>query len=103
MDFSIDPRMVISPITQQPGDRKERDLESLRESSREFETLFVMEMMKSMRKAIPDGGLFEKSQATELFEEMMDMETAKTATSGRGLGIAEAMYRQMANLVENKK
>lgn len=103
MDFKIDPRILTSPSTQPNVNRKTKDLESLRESSREFETLFVMEMCKAMRKAVPEGGLFEKSQSTEIFTEMLDMETAKATTQGKGLGIAEAMYNQMAKLVDMKK
>ena len=105
MDFKLDPRILVSPPTQtaRTQNRKERDLQALRESSREFETLYVMEMLKAMRKAIPDGGLFEKSMSTELFQDMIDMETAKSATRGPGLGLAAAMYEQMAPLIENKK
>ncbi len=103
MDFKIDPRMLISPQTQPTSDRKQRDLQSLRESSSEFETLYLMEMFKAMRKAVPEGGLFEKSMSTEIFQEMLDMETAKASTRGQGLGIAEAIYKQMAPVIENKK
>lgn len=103
LDFKIDPRILTSQTTIQPNTQKSRDLESLKESSREFETIFVMEMFKAMRKAVPDGGLFEKSQATEMFQEMLDMETARATTAGKGLGIADAMYKQMAGLIEDKK
>ncbi len=103
MDFKIDPRMLISPQTQPTSDRKQRDLQSLRESSSEFETLYLMEMFKAMRKAVPEGGLFEKSMSTEIFQEMLDMETAKSATRGAGLGLATAIYEQMSPLIENKK
>lgn len=103
MDLQIDPRMLISPQTQPTIDRKQRDLQSLRESSREFEALFVMEMFKAMRKSVPSGGIFEENISTEIYSEMLDMETAKAATRGPGLGIAEAMYNQMAPLIENKK
>ncbi len=103
MDLKIDPRILTSHATQPRTDKKTGELQSLRESSREFETMFVMEMMKSMRKSIPDGGLFEKDIATETFTEMLDLETAKAATAGKGLGIAELMYRQMADLIEKKK
>ncbi len=103
MDFKIDPRMLTSHATQPSTDKKARSLQSLKESSQEFETLFVMEMFKAMRQAVPEGGLFEKSSASEMFTEMLDMETAKAATAGKGLGIAEAMYNQMAELIEKKK
>jgi len=103
MDFKIDPRILAGRATRPNVDQKAKDLESLRESSREFETLFVMEMYKAMRKAVPEGGLFEKNIATDMFTEMLDMETAKATTAGKGLGIADAMYNQMADLIEKKK
>jgi flagellar protein FlgJ len=103
MDFKIDPRILTSHATQPGLDKKTRDLQALRESSREFETLMVMEMLKAMRKSVPEGGLFEKDVATDTFTEMLDMETAKATTSGKGLGIAELMYNQMAELIEKRK
>lgn len=103
MTFKIDPRIALSRSTQLPTPDKSRDLKALRESSREFETLFVNEMLKAMRKSVPDGGLFEKSNATEMYREMLDMETAKAVTKGKGLGLGEAMYNQLAHLIENKK
>ncbi len=103
MDFKIDPRILTSHATLPTADKKTRNLESLKKSSQEFETLFVMEMFKAMRKAVPEGGLFEKSSATEMFTEMLDTETAKAATAGKGLGIADAMYNQMAKLIEKKE
>jgi len=103
MDFKIDPRILTGPLTQPNLDRKTNDLKSLKKSSQEFETMFVMEMFKAMRKAVPDGGLFEKDMSTEMYTEMLDMETAKAATKGKGLGIGEALYQQMAGLIERKK
>lgn len=105
MNNTIDPRTVLSHSLQTantPEQKKEKDLESLRESSRQFETIFVMEMYKAMRKAVPDGGLLEKNVATDMYQEMFDMEMAKQTASGPGMGIGEAMYRQMAKLVEGK-
>ncbi len=105
MNSTIDPRTVLShaltPST--PQEKKEHDLESLREASREFEAMLVMEMYKAMRKAVPESGLFEKSMATDLYKEMFDMEMAKQTASGEGIGLGESMYRQMAGMIENKK
>lgn len=103
MDFQIDPRIVASRGSGPATDKKSRDLQSLRQSTREFEALLLMEMLKSMRKSVPDGGLFEKDTSSELFRDMLDSETAKAATSGKGLGIGEAMYKQMAEIMEKKK
>jgi flagellar protein FlgJ len=103
MDIKIDPRTVVGPQSHSALDRKQRDLQSLKKATREFETLYVMEMFKAMRKSVPKGGLFKEKMSTEIFQEMLDMETARAATKGKGLGIADAMYNQMAPLIENKK
>ncbi len=103
MDFQIDPRIVASRTLQPTTDRKAKDLASLRKSSQEFEALLLMEMLKSMRQSVPDSGLFEKNTATETFRDLQDSETAKAASRGKGLGIGEAMYNQMAKQIEKKK
>lgn len=103
MDFKIDPRIQLSHATLPSTDIKSKNLKALRESSREFETLFVNEMFKAMRKTVPDNELLGQNSSTEMYTEMLDMETAKAATRGKGLGIAEAMYNQLAGLIEKTK
>ena len=103
LDLKIDPRMVLSQANQTDAGRKDRDLAELKKSSQEFEALLVMEMLKAMRKAIPEGGLFEKGMAEETFQEMLDMETARATTRAKSLGIADAIYRQMAGIIENRR
>ena len=100
----IDPRTVLS-ASHKPLDtvtQKAKDLESLRESTREFEAIFINEMFKSMRKTVPDGGLIEKDINEEIYREMMDMEMARNASSGEGIGLGKAMFEQLRHLVENK-
>ena len=105
MNFKIDPRIVTGGLPNKNPvlNKNERDLKALRESSREFETLFVAEMFKAMRKAVPDRGLIEKDSATEMFQEMLDGETAKAAASGKGMGLGEAMFKQMQGLIDNRR
>lgn len=100
----IDPRTLLSASRPEldPNSKKTRDLESLREYSREFEALFVNEMFKVMRKSIPEGGLFEKNMTTEIYQEMIDMEIARQASNGQGTGLGEAMFEQLKPILENK-
>lgn len=100
----IDPRTILSSSRQtiDPETAKARDLKSLRESTREFEALFINEMFKAMRKAVPDGGLIEKNMTEDIFREMMDMELARSASSGPGIGLGEDMFDQLRHLIENR-
>lgn len=100
----IDPRTLLSASRPalDPSLKKARDLRALREHTREFEALFINEMFKAMRQTVPQGGLVEKSSASGIYEEMLDMERARHASRGRGFGLAEAMYEQLRHLVENR-
>ena len=105
MKSTIDPRVMISIPTRELSrvEKKEADLEKLRESTREFEAIYVMEMFKSMRKTIPENGLIKKDSAMKLYQEMMDMELARKTSEGDGMGIGLAMYNQMKEVIENKR
>jgi peptidoglycan hydrolase FlgJ len=103
MDFQIDPRIHANRAIPPGADKKTKELASLRKSSQEFEALMLSEMLKAMRQSVPDGGLFKKDSSTEIFRDMLDNETAKAASQGKGLGIGEAMYNQMAKQIGKKK
>ena len=59
-----------------------------------------MQMYKQMRKTVPEGGLFEKSPAREIFEDMLDEEIINNAKE-RGIGIADILYRQLSINLDN--
>ncbi len=100
----IDPRTILSASKPQldPGNKKARDLKSLRQSTREFEALYINEMFKAMRKTIPDGGLIEKDMSHDIYQEMLDMERARGASEGKGIGLAHAMFEQLRYMIEDR-
>ncbi len=95
MDFKINPRTVYS-ATSPISDSQNRRLEKLRESSEELEAIFLNEMYKAMRKAMPEDGLFPKTDAEKMFQEMQDMEMVRTISRTKSVGL------QMAPLVTRK-
>lgn len=66
----------------------------LKEAARQFEALFLQNMLKSMRAAIPKSELSSNSQ-TELYTEMLDQQWAQTL-AGRGMGLAEQLTRSLS-------
>ncbi len=69
--------------------------ENLENVARQFESLFTHMMIKSMRQATPGDSLFSNSQM-DTYQGMFDQQIAIAMSQGKGLGIAEAMLRQMA-------
>jgi flagellar protein FlgJ len=59
-----------------------------------FEAMFLQELLKEMRKTVPDEGMFPKSPARKQYEEMLDgLLAQKMADSGQ-LGIAKELQAQ---------
>jgi flagellar protein FlgJ len=103
MNIHNDPRIAhsaASAANQTLPHVKTRNLQQLRESAREFEALYIFEVYKSMRKNVPDGGLLQKSFSTELYQEMLDMEMARSAAAGEGMGIGKKMYDQLKDHIK---
>lgn len=97
MNPIIDPKLLVNQSATVPGQRqpKGNDPEALRKVCQEFEAILTQSMFKGMRATVPAGGLVERGMGTEIFEEMMDVELAKKSAQGQGLGIGEALYRQL--------
>jgi len=69
----------------------------LMEACQEFEAYFLQTMYKAMRKTVDTSGSFvPKSQAQEIFEEMLDEETCKTTARTGSFGLANFLYKQMS-------
>ena len=54
-----------------------------------------------MRKTVPESELLSSSFATDTYQEMFDEEISKSASKGNGIGIADAMYRQISAKLKN--
>ncbi|RZL86336.1 MAG: flagellar assembly peptidoglycan hydrolase FlgJ [Variovorax sp.] len=67
--------------------------EGLKQVSRQFEALFMNMVLKSMREATPSSGLLD-SQSEKVYLSMFDQQLAQNL-SGRGVGLAEAMFAQL--------
>lgn len=71
------------------------DPEVLREVAGQFEALFLQTMLKSMRDASIGDPLFGDSDAHEMYQGMMDQQLAVEMASGKGVGLAEMLVRQL--------
>jgi flagellar protein FlgJ len=68
--------------------------EGMKQASKQFEVMFLQMMLKSMREATPSEGMFSTSQE-KTYTSMLDQQLSQNL-SGRGLGLAEAMFTQLS-------
>jgi len=66
----------------------------LKEAAREFESMFMQMVLKSMRDATPQDGLFN-SDETRFYTSMLDQQMAQKMSSGNGLGFARLIEQQL--------
>ncbi len=72
---------------------KNRPDEAAAEVGRQFEALFVQQMMKSMRQASGESVMFN-SNAMKTYTEMFDQQLS-TELAGKGIGLAEQLLQQL--------
>ncbi|MFT3813659.1 MAG: flagellar assembly peptidoglycan hydrolase FlgJ [Acidovorax sp.] len=70
------------------------DPQAAREAAKQFESLFMREMIKSMREATMKSGLLDGAEGN-LASDMLDQQLA-VQMSGRPGGLSEAIQRQLA-------
>lgn len=66
---------------------------ALKDAARQFEVLFMNMLLKSMREATPQDGLFDSEQ-TRFYTSMLDQQLSEKMST-RGLGLADIMARQL--------
>lgn len=76
------------------------DMEKLKEVCDGFETIMLQSLYKQMKATIPESNLVEKSSARSMFEDMLDEELMKGAST-QGIGISDMMYKQLSAQMEN--
>lgn len=76
---------------------RDNDPQALKEVAKKFEAIFVQQMLKNMRAAnevFSEDSYFNSSEM-QFHQDMYDQQMSLELTSGRGLGLAEALYAQM--------
>lgn len=70
----------------------------LRQAARQFEALFVNMMLKSMRDASPQQGLFDNEQS-RFYTQMLDQQLAQNL-AGQGIGLADLIVQQLDQVMD---
>ena len=69
--------------------------ERRREALQEFEHLLAFQLLREMRKTVPENQLFGKSFASDFYHEMMDDFLAGQLAKSGQLGVARAIADQL--------
>lgn len=78
---------------------------ALKQVAQQFESLFVQMMLKSMRSAnaVFEEGNFLNNQESQFFRDMHDQQLSLTLSHGKGVGIADVLYRQLSKAPQEEQ
>ncbi len=77
----------------------QQSIQDLKRVAKEFESIYLNMMLKSMRKAseaFADGN-YLSSRETQFYQEMLDNQFSMELSQGRSLGLADMLVRQLSS------
>lgn len=98
--MSVERAGAAEPLARQAGSGSGAKDARLRSATKEFEAVFIQEMLKAMRETVPEGGLLDAGRSEEMFTALLDQHVADTAAERAEGSLADALYRQFAGRVD---
>jgi Rod binding domain-containing protein len=72
----------------------------LRKATKEFESYFVLHMLKAMRKTIPKSDLTSGGLGQGIYTEMFDEQLARKVSGGSANSLADMLYKTLVTQLE---
>ena len=90
-EISVTNRQKVKSYDQLPQEKKD-ELKKLEGVAKDFESIFVYQLMKEMKKTVKKTGLVHGGMAEDVFTDMLDQERAKTMS----MGIGDLLFQQLS-------
>jgi flagellar protein FlgJ len=71
------------------------DVKKIKDLSKDFESVFMEQMFKTMRESVQKSGLIDGGNAEDIYRSMLDSEYAKSMATQGSTGIASMIERQL--------
>lgn len=98
------PPAAVRPLpSTSPTNGAAKNADAARKAGQEFEEVFLGQMIAHMFDGVGDDKLFGGGEAGKLYRSMMQDEYGKTIARSGGIGIADAVTRQVLKLQEKTR
>lgn len=88
-------------LQKQADSSEYKDEKELKQLAQQFESIFMNQLMKSMRETLPKDGLLS-SFSVDMYESMFDQEVSGEMSKGKGMGLADVLYTQLSRMNGDK-
>jgi len=100
--FQVSTEQELASLHTLKNRARETDTKHLREVASEFESLFVNELLKSMRRTIPKNDYLNGGLRQDIFEDMLYEEYARKISHSGGLGLGDMVYHYLLTTRKGK-
>ncbi len=91
-------RQRISSLQAKAQSGKSGEDDRLKQACSDFQSIFVKQMLDSMRKTVNKTGLLDGGRAEEIFEDMLYDEYAQKISKTADLGLDDMLYQQLSRI-----
>lgn len=84
------------------GDKTMKSKDKIANLAREFESIFMNQMLKAMRSTIPKNGLVNGGHGEEIYTSLLDEELSRQMAYAQQNGLSQALADQL-NMVVDKQ
>lgn len=92
------PTTAVTPAGQRVAGATPAEQKRLKEVAAEFESIFVSQLLQTMRGPGLKGGAIPAAPGREIYQGLMDQELGRAVSHGRGIGLADMLVRQLGRL-----
>ena len=72
----------------------------LMKACKDFESIFLKQMLDSMRKTVNKSGLIPESMSENVFEDMLYGEYSKKMANTSSIGLSQILYKQLSHTAQ---
>ena len=96
-----DPLPTPTPPGKGPGVKNINEAK-LKKACEDFESIFISQMLKEMRKSIPKSGLLDGGDRQDMYISLFDEELSKSLAKRGGIGLGKILYQNVLNQGKNR-
>ena len=93
--IQMEAQSAFDQVKKLPQFPKHASMDKLRKTAQDFEAVFIGQMLKPMFEGIRTDGVFGGGQAEKMYRGLMVEEYGKSIAKSGGVGIADAVMREM--------
>jgi flagellar protein FlgJ len=85
-----------SPRAAGPDEKKKTA--ELKKASADFESIFIYQLLQTMRKTVPEGGYLSSKKSSGTYMMMFDQQVAEDLAKGEGIGLKNILFEQLSKI-----